>query len=62
MLDGVSVTEPPLNWIVAPVTDTGLIALLKVTLTPALVPMLVAALGGATDLMVGAAVSTAVPA
>src|SRR5580658_4363648 len=61
MLDGTSVTEPPLNWIELPVTDIGLIALLKFTLTPALVPMLVNELGGASAAMVGATLSTAVP-
>src|SRR5208337_2970870 len=41
MLDGASVMEPPLNWIELPVTDTGLMALLKFKLTPAFVPILV---------------------
>ena len=62
MLDGTSVIEPPLNWIELPVTDTGLMALLKSTATLALVPMLMAELGGATVVMVGATVSVAVPA
>ena len=62
MLEGTSVTEPPLSWIVLPVTETGLIALLKFTLTSALVPTLLALLMGASETMVGAALSTAVPA
>jgi hypothetical protein len=45
-----------------PVTDTGLMALLKATLKPALVPIFAAPFGGATVKIVGAAVSAAVPA
>ena len=56
MLDGTSVTEPPLGRIELPVTVIGLMGLLKVTLTPALVPMLVDELGGATAVIVGATV------
>src|SRR5208282_5465859 len=62
MLDATSVTDPPLNCTVLPVTDTGLMGLLKVTLTPAFVPILVEEFAGATATMVGAAVSVAVPA
>src|ERR1039458_330375 len=62
MLDGTSVTEPPLNWMELPVTDTGLMALLKVTLTTAFVPMFVDAFGGPPVEMVGLTLSTAVPA
>ena len=62
MLDATSVCEPPLTWIELLVTDTGLIALLKVTLTWAFVPMLVELLVGASAVIVGAALSTAVPA
>jgi hypothetical protein len=62
MLDGTSVIEFPLNWIELPVTDIGLMALLKFTVTPALVPMLVAKFGGATVVIVGLAVSAVVPA
>ena len=61
MLDGTSVTEPPLNWIEVPLTDTGLMALLKSTLTAALVPMLTAEFGGATVEIVGATVSLPCP-
>ena len=62
MLDGTSVTEPPLNLIELPVTDIGLIALLNVTLTPALVPIFVDKLEGATAVIVGGVVSVDVPA
>ena len=62
MLDGTSVVEPALRSMVVPVTDTGLMALLKFTETKVLVPMLVALLVGACDTIVGAAVSVAVPA
>ncbi len=62
MLDGTSLVEPALNWIVLPVTDTGLMALLKFTATEELVPMLVELSVGASDTIVGAAVSVAVPA
>src|ERR1035438_6397526 len=61
MLEGTSVTEPPLNWIVLPETETGLIALLKFTLTNAFVPTLAALLEGASETMVGAALSTRGP-
>ena len=61
MLDGTSVVEPALNWIVLPVTETGLIGLLKVTETRVLVPMLVELLVGACERIVGAAVSTLFP-
>ena len=62
MLDGTSVTDPPLNCMVLPMTDTGLIALLKFTLTSAFVPTLVALLLGASEMIAGAPLSTAVPA
>ena len=62
MLDGTSVTEPPLNLIELPVTDIGLIALLNVTLTPALVPIFVDKLEGATAVIVVGVVSVDVPA
>src|SRR5580692_9372298 len=61
MLEGTSVTELLPNWIELPVTDTGLIALSKFTLTPALVPTLMAELGGATVKTLGAVKSAAAP-
>ena len=45
MLDGTSVVEPAVSWIVVPVTETGLMVLLKLTETATLVPMLVAVVG-----------------
>ena len=61
MLDGTSVVEPAVTAIVLPVTEMGLMALLKLNDTRELVPT-VELLVGACDTMVGATVSVAVPA
>ena len=61
MLDGTSVTPPPLNWIVLPVTVMGFTTLLKTTRRPALVPIFFARLGGARDWTVSAALSLVEP-
>ena len=57
MLDSTSVVGLPVTWIVLPVTVMGSMALLKITLIPALVPIFVEVLGGVTEVIVGATVS-----
>ena len=61
MLEGTSVTEPPVNWIVLPETEIGLTALEVHTYE-----CVRADVGGIVDggfrTMMGAALSTAVPA